>query len=870
LSHLSALSVEIIDWNGFGTRLQQNAHTLFRWFRYTRPEGLVPLDQAPERGTFRAYLNDQKLSYYSRRQHLNSIAAPPGVEILDEEALLGEFEDGTKTGLVISGSGGLGKTRLALELGRLARQRDWTVMKVQSRLSLDALRHLAVRIRPERPVLLVVDYVETQRDFSELVDTLNDLNETYSLQLRYVASCRSSYYGAVAATSRHKHVDLSPVKGDAAQAWMDSYQQQTVRHILASSQIPVTPKHLDICRNTPVLAVFLSYLQRVGRQPDLSELLEEPSFGDWVAKRIQMTFGGRSIVRELALLMALFPMTDPLMNSPYLSMCRDLLDKLATDGWIEKILGERSGDPISWVTAHDVLADQIFLSYLGSIPRTVRPFVGELFALARESGNLSSALISLQRLADQPQLHGLEWQSIFAEEMAEHPQEWREVRDLVMRYPLLGPKDRIALLAQGHEIWAGAELSTEFQNALGWIARSVVSQEPLPIENGLRSILVSWIQRAAPHAWHSNFLLTWGLRLCPDIVRQHALTWILSRPALLQTHYLMVAWLNVGLPPLDILPSVRLWASAFNRDPHLSFLACAWLNAKGDIDLVRPHIQAWLPLHATAHDTEFVYAAWLDAKGNIDLVRPHIEAWLPLHASDSDADFLLRAWLDRGGDFELVRSACRVWLHQHCTSPEAVYITQTLAKQPHLPADIVADILAWCSEFPSNEDALWRLTQLGKHLFEPAVSEKLCATAETVFRASVASVPISPLTRGQLATLFSRLIRAPSLRSGPLRERVDNVFLLWLRHPESYGTHPPAHARIQRPEIFKRVFDLVTSGLLDVSADREHLRRFLLWVNTWEPELKSKLRPTLDWLNHHHPPRDLWDIVHTPPKIDPD
>lgn len=258
LAYLTKLSVKVIDWNDLCGRLQRRPHIIFRWFPLTRPQGLMPLDESPDRGTFRSYLSSDKLPYYGRGQHLNVAPAPQGILIPDEEGLLDQLKDGTSTGLIITGSGGIGKTRLTLEIGRLAQRKDWMALRVQSRLRNDAIEHLAERITPDTSVLLLIDYIETQRDFAELIETLNDFNDTYSLRIRYVANCRTSYYQAVAATPHHRQVDLSPIDQSLALRWIEGYQQEAVRHILKNSGIEITDEYLKVCNDIPILAVFVS------------------------------------------------------------------------------------------------------------------------------------------------------------------------------------------------------------------------------------------------------------------------------------------------------------------------------------------------------------------------------------------------------------------------------------------------------------------------------------------------------------------------------------------------------------------------------------------------------------------------------------
>src|ERR1041384_6479560 len=100
LAHLQKLKVEIVDWSDLTTRLQKQPHLIFRWFPSARPSGLVPLDEVVDVGTFRAYLTNAKLPYYSLAEHLRSVPPPTGTTILDEETLLNHFDNEETTGLI--------------------------------------------------------------------------------------------------------------------------------------------------------------------------------------------------------------------------------------------------------------------------------------------------------------------------------------------------------------------------------------------------------------------------------------------------------------------------------------------------------------------------------------------------------------------------------------------------------------------------------------------------------------------------------------------------------------------------------------------------------------------------------------------------
>jgi len=1064
LEYLSRLSVDIFDWNTLCVRLRQHPHLMFRWFPLTRPQGLMPLDESLYRGTFRSYLASEKLPYYSLAQYLKVDGPPEGIDILDEVGMLGRLQDSDITGLVITGSGGIGKTRLTIELGRLAREKGWSVLRVLSHVGDDALERLVGHITPDTPVLLLLDYIEERRDFTALVEKLNDLNDNYSLRLRYVASCRTSYYPTLAAMSRHQQINLSPTMPSSAVSWFERYRRQTLYHILEQSGLQATDKHIDACRNIPILAVFLSYLHSIGHDPDLAELLNEADFGTWVTRRVQLSFGQPIIRRDLALLMALLPMPPAIVARLDQSKYVPLFDILASDGWIEKLLPNEPQEMETWVTAHDVLADQILASYFRSIPHTLELFVNELLSVASSMGCLDSALYALQRL--QPELASLDWPTILGRKMTDRPEIWREVRGLLIWTSLLTPPQIITLLSEHEKVWNKAEEEIEIQHAFGWLARWLVDQPEYASDARRREILISWIQKALPHTELSNFVITCGLRLSPEALREPARLWMHTWPRRFQTHYLIVAWLKSGLPVADVYPVIRQWAEKFQGVLHLTFVVRAWLDAGGEKELVQDHIAAWLGGHDTeteasfvyrgwldaggekelvqdhiaawlgGHDTEteasfvysswlnaggekelvqdriaawlgehsteadarfiysswlnaggekelvqdriaawlgehsteadarfiysswlnaggekqlvqdhiaawlgehgteagakfiysswldaggekelvqdhvvawlgehgteadakfvyrswldaggekelvqdhvvawlgehgteadasFVYRGWLDAGGEKELVQDHVVAWLSEHGTEADADFVYRSWLDAGGKFSAVKAGAIQWLRLNYDKEEAVFLTKFLARQSDIPVETVNHILMWCRKFPSYEDALWRLTQLGKHLLAQEVAEDVIVASSAVLEPVISGkAPLTPVRRGQINTLFSYLIDAPHLCLGDLRSHVDNLFLAWLRNPNSFGGEPKPHANIQRISYFQRIVDLIVSGAIDTTVEQEPLERFLHWVAKWEPKQKSRLHSNLVFLKQNYPVPGLWDIV---------
>jgi hypothetical protein len=304
---------------------------------------------------------------------------------------------------------------------------------------------------------------------------------------------------------------------------------------------------------------------------------------------VQQSFG-RPIASDLTKLLAVFPM-DETRRAALPPEMQELFERLVTDGWAEQLVD--GPDAGQWVTAHDALADRVMLNHLENLGPAAGVFVRELLNFAENNGGIAPALIALQRLSDSTVLQALDWVALFAERLNGGARGWLEARLLILQNHLLTPRQRLDLLQRTSRCWDDLAGEVIFQNTLGWLCKQFTDADD-PADRHIDE-LRSWVIRSAAQINRSNYLLTRGLMLFPEL-RPAAERWLAAHPLEFQTHYLLTAWLAQGHGASPVAHYVTSWIEKFAAAPHGSFVIRAWLGA-GDRTLVEKPIGKWLEQH---------------------------------------------------------------------------------------------------------------------------------------------------------------------------------------------------------------------------------------------------------------------------------
>ncbi|HEX8166600.1 MAG TPA: hypothetical protein VF601_12535 [Beijerinckiaceae bacterium] len=739
--HLARIKVEVLDWARISTLLEPLPALRFRWLD-PWPPGYAELEAGPLTG-FRSFLHSTKLPYLSR----DDWQPPHGTQKAWTEtglfqALLAPATE--EPVLILIGPGGVGKTRLGLELARRLHGDGWWVIRCDgSRATIDGLRDLVGRAPRDTRLLLFVDYLEQWPGFEAVAAEVAELNHRTGHTIRVIATCRSSYRDRLPAAA----VQIVAVgESGASEA---AYARAVCLHILSGIGVDAAAL-AEACHDNFALAAFLCYLKEVkpeGFAAEIAALRAERDFRTWTLGRLRRA--GLSVLLPVAGLLAAspFPVTvfDDLARAHGGDPAR-LRDVLVADRWLERQepLGDAPGGAV-WATFHDVFADVVITQALETASDRVDA-IDRLLDAGASHGVLRQTFNALERSRLSESLAGVNWLARLRELERRHPGILPRHAAQLMNSGLFEPSVRLALLDGDPDFRYAVTSNPVCDIGVAVTADALVhaAEDRSP---AFETVLLPLLDGAVAKPRFSNMVLRLAFRARPERYRPAAERAIRAQPTAFQTHFLLRVWLKeaarheAATQTEAVSEAVRSWLSALGTRPEASFVLAPWLEAavaiKGEraaemVALIQEHLETWLQTErrANALDAQFVYRAWLDAAATIKgeraaqmvaVVQEHLETWLQTEgrANAPEARFVYKAWLDAAAAIKGERAAEMVavvqrhleaWLQTEgrANAPEAPFVyaawlDAAAAIKGERAAEMVAFVQGWLATWLQTE-----------------------------------------------------------------------------------------------------------------------------------------------------------------------
>ena len=916
LAHLANISgnVEVFGWNDFDGALTAIPPLGFKWFEQL-PIGFRPIQSFTQRKTFRRFLDDDTLEFFSRDEFNRETKAANQARLIDERAILSELLDGNeRTGLVLTGPGGLGKTRLALEFGRIAERKQWLVLHVERDAQGEAIDELARFYTTSAQVLLIIDYAEAANSLFGLAQAVERVNRDGDHRFRFVATCRASALSIVREAveeSPTRVIDLSGAKGDRYNEWV-------VNRILDSAKVPHLARIAAVCGGIPAVAAFAVYLFRQYSDEfdaQFGQIHRGEDFAAWVSKRLKLAIEAQGLdIHSTRRLLACLAVRLPLSaDDHYVLRSRNdetarLLNLLKDDRWIE------SDDYGSLSAVHDIFADAIVARYVFEAHSTITDRTGDVVSDAMEAGALDRALVSLERLRAHPKFAEIDGLTVILRIHARNAHAVLAAHRALLRTRIPTDRSTIQVLDALPDLTHSIADDAHCDGLVAHLAESVAEAKNKAWHTEAVRILQPLLDRAVERTRWSNIVVRRALLLSPERYQQDALDWIRRELTGAETHFLFVAWLRSGLPTgpisfeLDIwlreqetsaaasfvygawldtaakLDSsackenvgkveahVLVWLGPHGTSPEAGFVYQSWLDTAAKLDSsackenvgkVEAHVLAWLGPHGTSPEAQFVYKSWLDAGGSVEVVRALTLAYLAANADHPGNDFVLKAWLEATDDFKAVRDHALQWFKRNRQNAEAVYILKFISRERELPSDAVEDIVVWCTSFPDTLDSVCRIGPVISRFASGALEKPLVDAALLVLN----RVNMDWLTDKGVRVATVATIGVLSWKSRfdlGIALRLDDVHSKVLLNPVAYHAAlvPETPRFALNPSVAQHVAGMIERRIIDPARHADALERFADWLAAWPPDQRDRLIQPLNALKRNCSRPDLWNRV---------
>ena len=737
LSHLENIQIKVRGWDDFYGELRRRFSLRYRWFG-DLPRGVVPLrEKRFESRSFRRFLFEESLPFFSREKYL---AESSGQQITREEQLVSNLsaEQGDEA-LILGGAGGVGKTRLGLELCDRLSKIGWLALRLTDNATSASVADLVKAHAEPAQTILLSDYAERADDLSAIVEEISLINDGNAHRVRLIATCRMSAFSSVQdalAPLAPREVTLgTPRVSEPSEI---AFTEWVVRQILAFGRIPESEQIARVCHGLPILAAFALFLhERNSAQfsEQFGDLTGIRDFRDWVKRRLDIALRGphfgydeREVLRHLGLLSLRLPMTrreaDDLADRS--SLDASLLEMMRTDRWIED-------DPDRVTATHDVFADAMVGHYVFQTRAVASTRLAELLRCAAEQDFLARALLAIDRLASHPDFDAVDGTTIVRDLIARAPTVLIAAHERLLRGRLLSDRGKIEVLAEYPDMHAAVSLNRDCDVSVSHIADTLARlrrNDPSTNTNFVESaadVMAPLLAASLANPHPGNMLLRRAFALLPETYRSAVLTRIATEPVASQTHFLLVACLYAGLLTDEIASATDLWLSAnAARNLKASFVIRAWLEAGGNRELIDPQVLAWINAFGAMEHAQFVYRAWLGAGGNRELIDPQVLTWINAFGAMEHAKFVYRAWLEAGGNRELIDPQVLAWINAFGAMEHAGFVYPAWLGAGGNRELIDPQVLAWINAFGAMEHAgfvyrAWLEAGGNRELIDPQV-----------------------------------------------------------------------------------------------------------------------------------------------------
>ena len=629
------------------------------------------------RSGFYRYLQDGNLDYFSRDTYQQT-AGDVEIDLSEKNVIDSLNTADAENILLISGRGGVGKTRLASHICHASDAELILTPVGENQNYLSLVEQLSTEADHPKHIIFFKDYAETVGHSGALDFFRRTVNEDLGIRTSVVLCSRTT--GVRKAINAFPAIDAHFQIGENAKRNSLSYENWLVKQILSFFGLNGRNIIEAICKDRPMLAAFAGYLSvdhpdAFARQFSIGgsdkirgdgaeytpPLLADQHFRIWMERRInvfteKLGSVGKRRAAEVALALPFQGAADQdnILDEDT-GIRRQAFEILDEDGWIDQ-----SGERFVSIS-HDVLADSLVNEHLFGNPKKATQRGRELLSTAIKHDYLGRALSSLDRIISDQDLRSIDAITLMDALDRDDRSNGRlalQMNSLAFLRSRIIPSSQVPELMERISTFAdGLDDDPNAYAELSRIAPSLRRQGSGTL-NSTRHLRFFTLLEKASHTADARTISNLVV-FDPESHSRRAVLYIKRHRLKYETGFVMQAYLNAGLDPSRVGPYIVAWLNKFGKHKGASFVLSAWfrqiscLVEKGEV--------------------------WNHALKLKEVTLGYLDSWCRRHRSEQNASWALQALIEHGG-LESCSDLVEYWLGKHGKTPLAGYVIQKVLK----------------------------------------------------------------------------------------------------------------------------------------------------------------------------------------------
>ena len=675
-----------------------------------QPNGVNPLSNylftGDKANKYKQYLSGNILSYISRDDFKRE--NNPKNFITESEIVENLLNIRDNEGCIISGEGGIGKTRLLIQIGLYAFSQQWNVLFLTPRF--DDFKALADFLEYTNGIekkhngnhLLIIDYIEEcnwyNPDFIEEICTYNS-----NLNIKVIANCRNSFNGS--SNYPHSYYQAKLIDNESEK----EYQKHVINNILLNIHVEKIER-FDFHLLKPSYAVFLRYLYETGKHLDI---LESGDFKEWLKKRFLATINIENdfLKAEKAII---YLMSLPCNNTETLfhynenKVLTNQIDRLLNDGWIEEI--EPETGEVAYHTIHDTITDELLILLLESKYKRQNIFFKDSIEFASVYNKTTNWIRAYERINGASPFNVGAFVK-FIENCIDECDYLENNKNDLATTSLFEEEERIRIINNHPVFFNDYTKDLLFGFPLSFALNVFSKRESIP--EGLKSLTDRWLlentdlsfDRNIAHRIISTYIKLFGY--VPEI-KNHFEDY-LTFPQSPWSSFVIKAYLS-STKNIDFIKNYTIqYLQKFADTKQARFVFKAWLDKDGDKGIIQDLLIQYLTQNSKEKEARFVFDSFLKRSLEIKNIEIYLKEYLKLYCTKDFASYVIHPYIKNYADLSFIKSYFEKWLDNHACKINTRYDLQNWLQKSNEHDFIKPYILQWLKENGKNNTACFIL-----------------------------------------------------------------------------------------------------------------------------------------------------------------